>query len=103
MHRESTATRTAQSGQFTSQILGAVADVRDCSVEDLDTRLYDVIDPDCLERLFSPRANGASRSDGRVVFTVENCEVTVRSDGRITATHRPTPDAGANQVAATNE
>lgn len=44
--------------------------------------LYTVIDPDALEALFQPIADGPHR-DGSVQFRYAGCEVTVRSNGRI--------------------
>lgn len=103
MHREQTAARAAEPGRLAGAILDAVADARDCRVADLDTRLYDVIDPDCLERLFRTRADGTPRAGGRVVFSVADCEVAVDGDGTVTAAYRPGTDAGRNPVAATEE
>ena len=103
MHREPTATRVAESGRLTGTILEAVADARDCRVADLDARLYDVVDPDCLERLFRRRADGTPRDGGRVVFSVGDCDVTVRSDRSVAATYHPETDARPNPVAAPEE
>lgn len=53
--------------------------------------LYDVIDPQALDRLFrgsSTRANAG----GRVIFTYEDCEVTVFPDGEVTV--EPTATEG---------
>jgi hypothetical protein len=52
--------------------------------------LYDVIDPDALENLFSPRTSGAARTDWSVVFQYAGCNITVRADRTVTA--EPSPD-----------
>lgn len=50
---------------------------------ELDTCLYEVVDPDCLDRLFAPMRSGASRPAGLVVFEMGDYEVVVGSDGEI--------------------
>lgn len=46
--------------------------------------LYEVIDPDALERLFEPlHKTGESRSEGHVSFSIGDYRITVESDGRI--------------------
>ena len=53
--------------------------------------LYDVIDPDALENVFSPRMNGAARPNGRVVFQYAGYRVTVHANRTITI--EPSPDS----------
>jgi hypothetical protein len=43
--------------------------------------LFEVVDPDALDRLFAPRSAGLV--DGRVVFPVADCWVTVHAAGRV--------------------
>ena len=86
MHREPTATDASDPGRLVDDVLEAVAGARGCHVAELDARLYDVIDPDCLDRLFRTRADGTPRAGGRVVFSMADCEVTVRNDRSVTAT-----------------
>lgn len=40
--------------------------------------LYEVIDPDALDDLFSPKRDGTPRRAGRVTFRLAGCNVTVR-------------------------
>ncbi|WP_435177183.1 HalOD1 output domain-containing protein [Halorussus sp. AFM4] len=42
--------------------------------------LYRAVDPDALDALFEPTAEGVQR-DGRVTFSYAGCTVTVSSDG----------------------
>lgn len=49
------------------------------------TPLYDVVDPDALDRLFDPQSRRPG-SGVRVVFTFESCEVTVEANGRVVVT-----------------
>jgi len=65
------------------RVVTAVADANDVDVTDLDVRLYDIVDPDALERLFRPRADGIPRARGQVVFEMAGCTVVVHSDGDV--------------------
>jgi len=44
--------------------------------------LYEVVDPDALDRVFERTAGEQSPLRGRVTFRFEGCEVTVSADGR---------------------
>lgn len=50
---------------------------------DLDPPLYEVIDPDALNRLFGATPDGVPRSDGCVKFTYAGYEVRVTSEGEV--------------------
>jgi hypothetical protein len=43
-------------------------------------RLYDYVDPDALDALFTDRHDGHARSTGRVQFQIEDVTVVVRPD-----------------------
>ena len=62
-------------------VIQALAEARGVRVDKIEQPLYDVVDPDALNRLFTER----SRADvvGRVVFELDAHEVTVHSDGDI--------------------
>lgn len=72
-------TRTNESPSDT--ILRKVAAVKKTEPMELDSPLYEVIDPDALNTLFAGR-NGSSRG-GRVSFRYSDCEVRVESDGEV--------------------
>lgn len=61
------------------QVIRSVAEARDVTPLELPTPLFDVVDPDCLDRLVDSGAD-----DLRVTFTYHGCEVTVRGDGSVT-------------------
>ncbi|AGB39516.1 HalOD1 output domain-containing protein [Natronococcus occultus] len=65
-------------------IANAVATYRDIDATELEP-LYYVINPEALERLFAPRADGL-RSEGSVTFEYNGCSVTVTADGEIRVT-----------------
>ena len=72
-------------------VVCAVAEANGRDAEALDACLYDVVDPDALERLFRYEGDGAGWT-GRVGFSLAGCDVLVRSDGRITVTKAETGD-----------
>ncbi len=45
--------------------------------------LYGCIDPDALEELFQPLADGTSRANGKVIFTFAGHYITASSDGTV--------------------
>lgn len=64
---------------LTNQILTAIAESTDQSVEDLGP-LYDAIDPEALDALFARRADGSPRPVGKVSFQYAGYWVTVSSE-----------------------
>lgn len=78
---------TDQSGndKLSNRVIAAVAAERDVDPLELPT-LYDVIDPDALNRLFDHGFSSGRNGLGRVVFTLAGCEVVVHSDGEIDVT-----------------
>lgn len=69
-------------------IINAVADAKDVDPADLGTPLYEVVDPDAIDRLFQDRADGIPRPSGQIVFTMADCKVTVHDHDRVTVTPR---------------
>ena len=79
------AVQTNASDEAISQrIIEAVADAKGVDPLDLPP-LYDSIDPDALDALFSHGASAISITDLR--FEVEDCAVLVRGSGEIVVTH----------------
>ncbi|PSP55970.1 hypothetical protein BRC82_03115 [Halobacteriales archaeon QS_1_67_19] len=68
---------------LSAAVIEAVAEAADRDPAELGTPLYDQIDPDALDNLFSDRHNGMPRGSGHVVFTLLDYEVTVYSDGHV--------------------
>lgn len=65
---------------LTAALVGAVAEVADCDPVADGFRLYDVVDPEALERLFNAETAG-DRVVGKVCFELRGCRVEVHSDG----------------------
>lgn len=75
----------ASHGRASVTVIEAVSEAANTPVEQLPI-LYDVIDPDALDALFSARPADATPFDGEVTFTYAGFRVTV---GKRTVTIRP--------------
>lgn len=76
-------------------VVFAVGEARGVDPADLDDRLYDVIDPDALDNLFTG-------GGGTLEFTFAGCQVTVHGGERVVVV--PTSvEAGAEPVATVND
>lgn len=64
-------------------IVSTVAEMAEIDPMDMDRPLYDRVDPDALNKLFSKKHDGTTRSSGRVEFSLFGYDVTVHSDGKI--------------------
>jgi len=64
-----------------------LAEARGIPGSELTPRLYEILDPDALERLVA----SMSDDDGKVVFSYEDYRVTVLSSGEITIQERARP------------
>lgn len=64
-------------------VVRTVAAYEDVDPTELREPLHDVIDLEALDKLFAERHNGERRGDGRVVFTYDDYEITVHSEGRV--------------------
>ena len=62
-------------------VIQVLAEARGVGVEEIEQPLYDVVDPDALDRLFTDRSHANVGS--RVVFEFDAHEVTVHADGDI--------------------
>ncbi|WP_436930356.1 HalOD1 output domain-containing protein [Halosimplex halobium] len=62
-------------------VVEAVAEAKGVAPTEMEETLYDAVDPDALDRLFTDRETGELA--GRVVFELDAHEVTVQSNGDI--------------------
>lgn len=67
-----------------SAVVDLVADAENVRPIDL-APLHGTVDPDALDRLFTPTPAGYERKDGYIVFVFEGYHVTIHGDGEITA------------------
>ncbi|WP_135828232.1 HalOD1 output domain-containing protein [Halorussus halobius] len=77
----------------------AVTEVTDADPLDDGPVLYDVLDPDALDRLFDDRHDGTERPVGRVSFELRGCRVEVRSDSEVIV-FEPTEASGDSRSPA---
>jgi hypothetical protein len=82
MPSSDTGVTVATMGQ-TERVLQRVADAEGTEPSELDEPLYEVIDPDALERLFDSSEDGPSRDSGELRFPYHGYEVTVRANGDV--------------------
>jgi len=69
--------------KLSTTVVHAVADVAGAEMTETESTLFQHVDPDSLDDLFSPAGPNAPRTNGHVSFTVWGHEVTVYSNGRI--------------------
>lgn len=67
-------------------VVEAVSEATGIDPLKLDTRLYDVVDPDGLEQVFGKKADGTIRTGGKLTFELAQCDVTIHSEGRVVVT-----------------
>lgn len=65
------------------RVINAIAEHEGTTPTEIRPVLYDTIDPDALDSLFSATHQGDTRADGNVEFRYGPHRVTVHSDGRI--------------------
>ncbi|WP_255196167.1 HalOD1 output domain-containing protein [Halorarius litoreus] len=78
--------------KLSTTVVHALADAMDVDVTDAGFVLYDIVDPDSLDRLFARTTDPQSGAPSHVAFTVDGYRVTVYSTGQIVITP---PDTAA--------
>lgn len=68
-------------------VVHAVLEVTD--KEPTDVNLNSVVQPDALNRIFSPKRDGTRREGGTIEFELAGCRVTVDGDGEIRVDPNP--------------
>ena len=72
---------TFDEASTSERVIDAVADATGSEPTDVGP-LYHVIDPDALDRLFSPTRRGG-RTEGHVTFRFGGCDVMVSGNGAV--------------------
>lgn len=90
----STVVRTADDAPISETVLFAVAAARDLCPTELETPLYDVIDPDALDDLFSLGGGRPDPQGVSIEFSWAGCDVVVDGTGRVEATAQFTTERG---------
>ncbi|RQG91092.1 hypothetical protein EA462_03580 [Natrarchaeobius halalkaliphilus] len=68
---------------ITTTIVHAIASIADIDVSQGEFSLYDSVDPDALEHIFSQKADGTDRTGGHVAFSALEHEVYVYANGDV--------------------
>ncbi|MFC7139044.1 HalOD1 output domain-containing protein [Halosimplex aquaticum] len=76
----SSADDRAEGTDLSVAVIESLAEAKGVTPIDIQQPLYDVVDPDALDRLFT---DGEGSVSGRVVFEFDAHEITVHSDGDI--------------------
>lgn len=79
-----TIVRSAENRSVSEEVIHAVSEATGTDPTQLEL-LYDIVDPDALDQLFHAQS-GLPQSDHRVIFTMEDCEVTVHASGKVAVT-----------------
>lgn len=74
--------------ELSRKVIEALAEQGDVQPVELEPKLYRVIDPDALNRLFAPTSDGRPRTNGYVVFDFDWCRVRVEADGTVSVERR---------------
>lgn len=78
-----TVTTTRTDAPPSETVVLAVAEAKGVDPTALDDRLYDIVDPDALDRLFHT-TSGTTADGAAIVFRMAGCRVEVDADGRVT-------------------
>jgi len=84
----------ADTGEITETIIALLADANGEDALDIEQRLYDILDPDALDRIFRD-TDGQWRGAkaGRIEFSMCGCHVLVRDTGHVVVTPRESSTA----------
>src|SRR6056297_3026416 len=72
--------------ELTTTLAHAISDVTGIDVTDTGFTLSDYVDPDAMDKLFQPKADGTQRTNGSLNLTILGCQVVIHSNGQIVIT-----------------
>lgn len=72
--------------ELSAEIVERVAEAEGVEPSELETPLFEVVDPDALEQVFSSMPDGPDRQAGEVRFEYYGYQVTVTAHGDISLT-----------------
>ncbi len=84
-------------GDVSQAVVMAVAEAKGIDPLELEP-LYDIVDPDALNRLFRPSA-GTRESSLVFQFTMAGCAVEIHGDGEVSVTPQVSADGPAKTIA----
>ncbi|WP_135303675.1 HalOD1 output domain-containing protein [Haloarcula amylovorans] len=63
---------------LSESVARAIADAEDIEPAQVASRVYDVVDPDALDRLFRPANDQTRREDAQLFFRLDDYEITIQ-------------------------
>lgn len=86
----------SEADSLTHAVVSAVAEEKGVAPETVAGRIYDVVDPDGLNRLFRPAGPDTPRQNARLSFEVAGCEVVIEGGEllMVTDARRPPQQEG---------
>lgn len=73
----------AGSASVTATLAHALSDISGIDVTDAERALEEYVDPDALDRLFSPVSDGSPRANGQLMFNIQGYQTTIYGSGLI--------------------
>lgn len=68
---------------LTTTLVHAISDVTGVDVRHAEEALYEHVDPDALDALFKPTADGNPRTSGQFTFSIWGHQLTISGTGQI--------------------
>lgn len=87
-----TATIDLNEDPVSRHVIEKVSEATDTDPADLEP-LFNTVDPDGLNALFSDIQSASPRDDGHVAFPIAGCQVTIWADGRVEVEENDDPAA----------
>lgn len=81
----------SEADSLTHAVVTAVAEEKSVPPEEIAGRIYDVVDPDGLDRLFSAGGSDTPRNNARLSFEIAGCEVVIEGGELLMVTRARTP------------
>lgn len=103
MSAQATPVESSQREEISAKVVEAVAAAKGIEPTALDTRLYEIIDPDALDAIFRPKADGTPRIGGKITFTMDGCRVAIHNDGNVDVTPPAEETAPRYPLSATSD
>lgn len=68
---------------ITATLTHALSDISGIDVTDAERTLEEYVNPEALDRLFTPVTEGSSRANGQLMFNIQGYQTTIYGNGLI--------------------
>lgn len=86
MHENATRRELPAEQPLSQSVVRAVAGAKGIEPEQVASRIYDVVDPDALDRLFESPSDDIKREEAQLSFTIDEYEVVIQG-GELVMVH----------------